>query len=210
MTKNVAPAADRNKAFILEVLEKVLPEQGVLLEIASGSGQHVVHFARALPKWRFIPSDPTASARASIAAWIAEEGLPNIEPPRAIDVRAGGWETSSVDAILCINMVHIAPFEAAQALFAGAAQALATGPLVLYGPYRFSGEFLAESNAEFDRSLRARDPSWGVRDVDDLDATAAAAGLARTDTFALPANNHVLVYRRGPRAVAQSTSSGLR
>lgn len=196
MTKSVAPAADRNKAFILEVLEKVLPERGVLLEIASGSGQHVVHFARALTKWRFIPSDPTGGARASIAAWIAEEGLSNIEPPREIDVRVPGWDEAKVDAILCINMVHIAPFEAAQALFAGAARALDGGPLVLYGPYRFSGSFLAESNAEFDRSLRARDPSWGVRDVDDLDAEAGVAGLSRTDTFALPANNHVLVYRR--------------
>jgi SAM-dependent methyltransferase len=133
---------------------------------------------------------------ASIAAWRAEAGLANLSPPIALDAAAAAWPIERADAIVCINMVHIAPWAAALGLFAGAARRLAPGGLVLlYGPYRFAGAFTAASNAEFDRSLRARDPAWGVRDVDDLVAAARPHGLALRETIAMPANNHALVFR---------------
>jgi SAM-dependent methyltransferase len=195
--KAFAPAADRNKEPILDVLRRVLPARGVVLELASGSGQHSVHFAATLPALTFRPSDPSPEARESIAAWVAESNLPNVEAPRAIDVTVPGWELERVDAILCINMIHISPWASTLALFRGAARCLGPGaPLVLYGPYRFHGDFLAPSNAAFDDSLRGRDPEWGVRDVDDIDAVAENAGFSREETIAMPANNHVLVYRR--------------
>ncbi|MFO0553749.1 MAG: DUF938 domain-containing protein [Polyangiaceae bacterium] len=193
-------AADRNKTPIVAELDRILPDNGVVLELASGSGQHVVHFASALPRLTFQPSDPSREARESIADYVAGAGLPNLEAPADIDVTIEGWERP-VAAIVCINMVHISPIQASEGLFRGAARCLAEsqGPLVLYGPYRFHGVFLAESNAAFDASLRARDPRWGVRDVDELDAL-AGAWFSRVETIALPANNHILVYRLRGRA----------
>ncbi len=195
--KQHAPAAARNRAPILEVLRRVLPPRGLVLEIASGSGEHAVHFAIGLPELSWQPTDPSPDALASIAAHRKEHAPPNLRPPLALDVTAPRWPVTAADAIVCINMVHIAPWEAALALFAGAAALLPpAAPLVTYGPYRFGGRFTAPSNEAFDRSLRARDPRWGVRDLDELAAAAAAAGFTHDETTALPANNHALVFRR--------------
>ncbi|MEZ5967187.1 MAG: DUF938 domain-containing protein [Planctomycetota bacterium] len=195
--KRYAPATERNRAPILEVLRQVLPSRGTVLEIASGSGEHAVFFAGSLSGVTWQPTDPDPDAIASIAEWRAEASLPNLRPPLQLDVTAP-WPVHAADAIVCINMLHIAPWAAAEALFAGAARVLAAdAPLVTYGPYRFGGSFAAESNATFDQDLRSRDPRWGVRDVDDLDVAAARQGLARVATVALPANNHVLVWRAG-------------
>ncbi|MEO6777236.1 MAG: DUF938 domain-containing protein [Kofleriaceae bacterium] len=192
--KRFAPATERNREPICEVLARELPPAGTVLEIASGSGEHAVAFARAFPALTWQPSDADPAALASIAAWRAEVGLANLAEPLALDV-AAPWPPLDAQAIACINMVHIAPWEAALALFAHAAHVLAPGALLyLYGPYRFGGAFTSESNAEFDRSLRARDPRWGVRDVDDL--VAAAAGFALAATVAMPAHNHSLLFRR--------------
>lgn len=195
--KQHAPATQRNREPILEVLRRVLPAEGLVLEIASGSGEHAVHFAAALPAITWQPSDPSATAVASIAAHRDEAGLANLRPPLLLDVTAEPWPVAHADAVVCINMIHIAPWDATVALFAGAARRLAPGaPLVTYGPYRFDGAFTSPSNQAFDDSLRARDPRWGVRDVTDLDRLAAAHGLGHEDTVAMPANNHVLVFRR--------------
>lgn len=191
------PAPERNKGPILEVLARFVAPGDVVLEIASGTGQHVAHFAAALPAVTFLPSDPEADNRASVAAHVAELGLSNVEAPRDLDVRAAGWACPA-SVVLCSNMIHIAPWSAAEGLFAGASECLAVsrGALLLYGPFRFHGSFSAASNEAFDASLRARDPAWGVRDVDDLDRLAQQHQLSRSETLALPANNHVLVFRR--------------
>jgi SAM-dependent methyltransferase len=194
-----APATARNREPIRAVLARELPATGTVLEIASGSGEHAVHFARAFPDLIWQPSDPSESAIASIAAWRAEEPLANLRAPLALDVTAASWPVAHADAIVCINMVHIAPWDAALGLFAGAARLLADGALLyLYGPYRFAGAFTAPSNAEFDRWLRARDPRHGVRDLDEITAVATAHGFALRDTVEMPANNHSLVFRRQP------------
>jgi SAM-dependent methyltransferase len=198
--KQHAPAAERNRAPILEVLARVLPRRGLVLEIASGTGQHAVWFARHLRALTWQPSDADPSALASIAAWAADDALPNLRPPLHLDVTAPAWPVDAADAVVCINMIHIAPWAAARALVTGAARVLRPGgALCTYGPYRFDGAFTAPSNAAFDASLRARNPAWGVRDVRDLEAAAAAVGLALAETVALPANNHVLVFRRAER-----------
>jgi hypothetical protein len=197
-----APAVARNRDAILEILRRELPAAGLVLEIASGSGEHIVHFAGALPALTFQPSDPNPDALDSIKAWAAQSDAANVLPPLRIDAAAGDWPASlqsehTPDAILCINMIHIAPWRAALALFAGAGRLLpAQGLLYLYGPYRFRGAFTAPSNAAFDQSLRSRDPSWGVRDVDDLEAACRAVGLGLVEVVPMPANNHSLVFRR--------------
>jgi SAM-dependent methyltransferase len=197
VTARHAPAADRNAEPIREVLARVLPPGGLVLELASGTGQHAVHMARALPDRRWQPSDLDPGALASIAARAAEAGLPNLLPAIRLDAAAPAWPLAAADAVVAINMIHIAPWSAALGLVAGAARLLAVGaPLVTYGPYRFAGRFTAPSNEAFDASLRARDPAWGVRDVADLAAAAAAVGLRHAETIAMPANNHVLVFRR--------------
>jgi SAM-dependent methyltransferase len=194
--KHHAPATARNREPIREVLARELPASGLVLEIASGSGEHAVAFAQAFPAVTWQPTDADPSALASIAAWRADAALPNLAAPRALDVTAP-WPFDRADAIVCINMVHIAPWEAALALFAGAGRLLAPGALLFtYGPYQFGGRFTAPSNDAFDQSLRARDTRWGVRDVDDLTAAAAPHGLSLRETVALPANNHALVWRR--------------
>ena len=194
--KRFAPATERNRGPIRDVLARVLPATGTVLEIASGSGEHAIAFARAFPALAWQPSDPDPAALASIAAWRAEAAVPNLAAPIELDVMKP-WPDLAPAAIVCINMVHISPWEATLALFEHAGRILAPGaPLFLYGPYRFSGTLTAESNAEFDRSLRARDPRWGVRDVDDLTEVARRAGLVLVDTVAMPANNHSLIFRR--------------
>src|SRR5687768_4652704 len=188
--KQHAPAAARNREPIREVLARHLPASGVVLEIASGTGEHAVHMARAFPGITWQPSDIDDRALASIAAWQAEAALPNLRAPVRFDV-AGEWPAA--DAVVCINMIHIAPWEASLALFAGAARVLPPGGLLFtYGPYRFDGR-TAPSNDEFDQSLRGRDPRWGVRDVRDLQAI--ATGFTLAEVIAMPANNHSLVWR---------------
>ena len=192
-----APATARNRDPILDVLRCVLPTEGLVLEIASGTGEHAVHFARHLPGIVWQPSDPDAESRASIAAWRESEALPNLRAPRELDVRAKTWPIDAADAIVCINMIHIAPWEATLALLAGAARLLSAGdPLYLYGPYRFDGAFTAPSNEEFDASLRSRDPRWGVRDLADVTREAERAGFSREAVVAMPANNHSVIFRR--------------
>ena len=191
-----SPAAQRNRAPIAEVLEDVLPECGRVLEIASGTGEHVVHFARVFPHLEWYPSDPDEQARASIAAYGAKSGLGNVMPPLDLDAASADWPLDAADAVLCINMVHISPWEATEGLFAGAARLLPPddGPLVLYGPYLEPDVETALSNLAFDESLKARDPRWGLRDIADVDALAARHGFRRTRGVAMPANNLVLVY----------------
>jgi hypothetical protein len=192
-----APAAARNREPIREVLARELPARGSVLEIASGSGEHAVHFARAFPDLAWQPSDASEAALASIAAWRADAQLANLGAPIALDVTAAVWPIAHADAIVCINLIHIAPWDAALGLVAGAARLLETGALLyLYGPYRFGGAFTAPSNAEFDRSLRERDPRWGVRDVDELARAAGVHRLALRGAVAMPANNHSLIFRR--------------
>ncbi|MEK6636785.1 MAG: DUF938 domain-containing protein [Pseudomonadota bacterium] len=196
-TKRVAPAAARNRDAILAVLQDILPAQGSVLEIASGSGEHIIHFARALPHLHWQPSDPEPDAIASIAAWSAEAILPNIAPPKQLDVLAVDWPVVRADAILCINMIHIAPWDATSGLMAGAARLLQPGaPLYLYGPFHQQGIPLAPSNADFDASLKARDPQWGLRHVDDVANVAARHGLALRETITMPANNMSLIFTR--------------
>jgi len=194
--KRHAPAAERNKAYILEVLREELREPVVLLELASGTGQHAVHIVAGLPHVTVRPSDVSTEALASIEAYRREAELDNLQAPTAIDVERDDWGEGA-EAILCCNMIHIAPWSAALGLFEGAGRVLpAGGPLFLYGPFRFDGRFTAESNATFDASLQARDPSWGIREVSDLERIADDHGLRRERIVDMPANNHVIVFRK--------------
>lgn len=193
-----APAAERNQKPLLDVLRRVLADARSVVEIGSGTGQHAVFFAAGLPELTWQPTDVDPGQLVSIEAWRAEAALPNLRAPRRLDATDAGWSIGA-DAVVCINVIHISPWSVSVGLFEEAARGLpAEGRLVLYGPYRFSGTFLAESNAAFDQSLRSRDASWGVRDVDDLDRLAASQGFVRKETVAMPANNHVLVFRRRP------------
>ena len=195
--KRHAPATLRNRDTIAAVLGDWLPASGTVLEVASGSGEHAVHFAAAFPKLDWQPSDPDPAALASIAAWSAEAGLPNIAAPLHLDASAPDWPLGHADALLCINMVHISPWAATQGLLAGAARLLPAGaPLILYGPYVEPDVPTADSNIAFDASLRARDPAWGLRNINDVKAAAAAAGLTFAERRAMPANNLMLLLRR--------------
>ena len=192
-----APATHRNLPVLRAELTRVLPDTGTVLEVASGTGQHVCALAQAFPHLRWQPSDPDPDARASIAAWTAHERRENVAAPLALDVRAAGWPLTRADAVLCVNMAHIAPWEATIGLLEGAWRVLPpTGPLVLYGPWHVGGRPTAPSNAAFDESLRARDPAWGVRAIEDLLMAAVARGFALTRVEAVPANNLVIVLRR--------------
>lgn len=195
--KRHAPATLRNRDAIAAVLADWLPATGTVLEVASGSGEHIVHFAATFPALHWQPSDPDPAGLVSIAAWSAEAALANIAPPLALDASAGEWPIARADAILCINMVHISPWAATLGLLAGAARLLARGePLILYGPYIEPDVPTADSNLAFHASLSARDPAWGLRDIDDVRAAAAVAGLTFADRRAMPANNLMLLFRR--------------
>jgi SAM-dependent methyltransferase len=196
-----APATERNRDPILGVLRQVLaspgpgPDRPLVLEVASGTGQHAAWFAPALPGFDWQPSDPDPANRASIAAWTA--GIPNIRPPIALDASAPDWPLDRADAVLCVNMIHIAPWEAGLGLLAGSARLLGPGrPLILYGPYRRGGRHTAPSNEAFDADLQRRDLSWGVRDLDDVSAAASAAGFGLDRVVEMPANNLSVVFRR--------------
>lgn len=198
MAKQHAPATLRNREAIAAVLARELPAQGLVLEIAAGTGEHAVFFAERFPALTWQPSDPSPEALASIAAYRADYGGSNCAAPVMLDAAApGDWPVSDADAILCINMVHISPWEATCGLVSGAARLLGSsgGPLILYGPYLEQGFETAPSNLEFDASLRARNPLWGLREAEALDALAATHGMARTARHAMPANNIMLVYR---------------
>jgi len=174
-----APAAERNGAPIIDVLARVLPREGMVLEVASGSGQHALRFARRFSALDWQPSDRSAEARASIAAWVAEAELANLRRPLALDVHDEAWPVDEVAALVCINLLHIAPWSACAALCRGAARIVPAGGLFyLYGPFNLSGRHTSDGNARFDADLRARDPRWGLRDVDDVAALAASSGLS--------------------------------
>ena len=195
--KQCAPATARNREPIREVLARHLPERGRVLELASGTGEHAVHMARAFPALRWQPSDLDPVALASIESWRMEAGLPNLSPPIVLDVTAPVWPVTDIDAVVCINMVHIAPWEATLALMAGAPRILpAGGVLVTYGPYMRGGAHTSPSNEAFDASLRARNPLWGVRDIDKVAEVAGHEGLALEEVVPMPANNFTLVWRR--------------
>jgi SAM-dependent methyltransferase len=190
-------AAERNKDPILTVLESVLPASGRVLEIASGTGQHVCFFARAFPGIRWQPTEPDDASREAIAVRIHEAALDNIAPPVALDVQEPRWPVSGeFDAVLCVNMIHISPWSSTHALFRGAARHLAPqGKLVLYGPYLENGTAV-ESNLDFDASLKRRNPEWGLRDLDEVTRVAAGHSLARQQIVRMPANNLTLVFAR--------------
>ncbi|MEW9854272.1 DUF938 domain-containing protein [Novosphingobium sp. M1R2S20] len=192
-----APAVARNRDAILRVLHDVLPPKGLVLEIASGTGEHAVHFARALPELTWQPTDPSPEARESISAWRAEAQLDNLSEPLELDAASAEWPLDRADAILCINMIHISPWEATIGLMAGAQQLLSPGaPLVLYGPYLRSDRPLEPSNAAFDADLKARDPRWGLRKLDEVTDMAKAHGLSRDGVVEMPANNLTVIFRR--------------
>ena len=192
-----APAVARNRDPILQVLRRVLPAHGLVLEIASGTGEHAVHFAGALPGIVWQPTDPDAAALRSIAAWREQAGLPNLRPPLEFDVTASTWPVERADAVVCINMIHISPWRSAEGLMAGAGRVLGPGGvLFLYGPYKEEGRHTAPSNEAFDADLRARNPEWGVRDLGDVSALAASHGLDFVERVAMPANNFSVVFRR--------------
>jgi hypothetical protein len=191
------PAAERNKGPILDVLARVLPARGTVLEIASGTGQHVIHFARALPGLTWQPSDQDAELRQSIALRVAEEGLANINAAFDLDVTRLPWPLRSADAVLCINMIHVAPWPATLAMLEGAGALLATQQvLFLYGPYRRFGRHTSPSNEQFDYDLRAHDPAWGVRDLEAVSEAAESHGFALAEIVAMPANNFSLVFKQ--------------
>ena len=192
-----APAAARNRQPILDVLRPRLPTRGLVLEIASGSGEHIVHFAEALPDLVFQPSDPSPEARASIDDWVQTLALGNVRPALALDAAGDVWPLERADAVLCCNMIHIAPWEAAVGLIAGAGHILPKdGTLYLYGPYRRGGRHTAPSNEAFDLDLRRRDAAWGVRDLEAVAALAQAQGFDLPEIIDMPANNLSLVFKR--------------
>jgi hypothetical protein len=193
----VSPSAERNRAPISEVLSQVLPERGVVLEISSGTGQHVVHFARAMPNLIWQPSERDDDCLRSIVAWLSVEQLPNVRPPLHLDVSASPWPIASAAALVCINMIHIAPWSAAQALFRGGEGLLSGGGVVcLYGPFRRQGRHTSPSNEAFDELLRRQDPDWGVRDLDEVARLADTAGFDLLQTHEMPSNNLTVVFRK--------------
>lgn len=196
--RRYAPSAARNRDPILEVLRRHVPRQGQVLEIASGTGEHAVHFARHLgADLIFQPSDPSEDARSSIDAWVAEAKLPNVRPALALDVCDETWPVETVNAVLCINMIHIAPWQAAIGLIQGASRILPpSGVLILYGPYRRGEQHSAPSNEAFDLDLRARNPEWGVRDLEAVTTLAAAHGFGSPLIEDMPANNLTLIFKK--------------
>lgn len=195
--KQTWAAPERNKQPILDVLKRVLPDRGAMLEIASGSGQHAAFFAQELPNWTWQPTDIEPSNLESIAAWVNEAALPNLRAPRSLDVCAGDWSLAAVDGIYCANMIHIAPWQCCVGLIEGAARHLtSTGLLTLYGPFRLQGQHTSDSNAAFDESLKSRNASWGVRDLDEVIALGAQVGLRFVERTAMPANNQTVIFRR--------------
>ncbi len=191
------PAPERNRGPILEVLERLVPDGAHVLEIAGGTGQHAVHFAAGLPMVTWTPTDADPGSLASIRAWRDEAQLPNLREPLTLDVSLQPWPLTSADVVVCINMIHITPWSCTQALLQGSDAVLpAGGLLVLYGPFMRAGRHTAPSNAAFDRSLKARDPRWGVRDLDGVTGVAARCHLSLEEVVPMPANNLTLILRK--------------
>jgi SAM-dependent methyltransferase len=192
-----SPAAQRNRAPIADVLRDELPENGLVLEIASGTGEHAAYFAGLFPDLLWQPSDGDPAALEVIRGWTQSARATNLHDPVGLDAASGDWPVNSADAILCVNMVHISPWEATSGLMRGARRLLAPGaPLILYGPYRRRGVPTAPSNEAFDASLRSRDPRWGLREVEQVEKEAEANELGLTRLVEMPANNLILVFRR--------------
>jgi SAM-dependent methyltransferase len=200
MDQQFSPSAARNTEPILTAMRPRLPASGRALEVASGTGQHIAAFAEGFPGVNWTPSDPDPAARASIAAHVAEAGLANLHPPLDLDVTNPAWPEAmeaGLDAIVAVNLLHISPWEATLGLLSGAGRLLAPeGRLFIYGPFARGGDYLSQSNVHFDASLRHRDPSWGLRDVDDVAAPARAEGLALAEVIEMPANNLMLMLQR--------------
>jgi hypothetical protein len=195
VTKLTWAAAERNKSPVLEVLQRVLPAAGTLLEVASGTGQHAVHFARSLPSWTIQPSDIDAENLASIQAWAGDANLPNLRLPLELDVCDLDWNVAPLSAIFNANMIHIAPWHVALGLLGGAARHLVSGGLlVMYGPFRVGGQHTAPSNQAFDDTLRQRDVRFGVRDLEAVASAAQQHGLKLQERIEMPANNQILVF----------------
>lgn len=196
-SRRSAPAALRNREPIAEVLAEWLPESGLVLEIASGTGEHAAFFAERFPGLEWQPSDVHPDALASIAEWRAAAALPNLREPIVIDACEPDWPIERADALLSINMVHISPWETALGLLDGSARLLSPGsPLILYGPWLTDAVPTAPSNLAFDADLRRRDPSWGLRLVEEFESEAGRRGLELVATRAMPANNRMLLLRR--------------
>lgn len=193
-----APSAARNRDPILDVLRRHLPDRGLVLEVASGSGEHITYLAANLGnELTFQPSDPDAAARASIDAWASSLGLATVRPALALDAAQPPWPITSADAVICINMIHIAPWPAAEGLVRGAGEVLsASGLLYLYGPFRRDGHHTADSNQRFDDDLKSRNPAWGVRDLEAVIALAVTHGFRPPLIETMPANNLSLIFRR--------------
>ncbi len=192
-----APATQRNRVPILDVLSRVLPGEGLVLEVASGTGEHAVWFAQHLRPLTWQPSDADPEMRESIAAHARARGVKSLRPPLDLDVTSSNWPISQADGIVCINLIHIAPWAVAEGLVAGAARILSSGRvLYLYGPYRRDGGHTAPSNAEFDRSLRSRNPDWGVRDLEAVTRLAQQQGFELREVVEMPANNLSVVFAR--------------
>jgi SAM-dependent methyltransferase len=193
----VSPSAERNKGPIAGILKRVLPDHGTVLEISSGTGQHVVHFAREMPDLTWQPSERDAPSLQSIERWMAAENLPNILAPLRIDVTELPWPAGNAAAIVCLNMIHIAPWPAAEGLIQGAKSVLGQGGILfLYGPYRRQGRPTAPSNETFDEQLRSRNLEWGLRNVEDVARYAMLHGFDPPEIHEMPANNLSLVFRR--------------
>lgn len=192
-----APHVARNAGPIAEVLAEILPAHGLVLELASGTGEHVLHFAQEFPRLLWQPSDPEPASLRSIEAWRGDSGLFNLLPAISLDARAAEWPVPAADAILCINMIHISPWSATVGLMRGAGRLLGEGaPLYLYGPYRQDGVETAPSNEAFDESLRERDPEWGLRELEAVEEEAGKQGLRLDRVVEMPANNLSVIFRK--------------
>lgn len=195
--RRFAPATQRNREPILAELRKVLPAQGLVLEVASGTGEHATYLAPHFPMLSWQPTDADAGCILSIAAWSRHLQTSNVLPPLSLDVEQQPWPVLRADAVVNINMLHIAPQSATTALMRGAAQVLAPScPLVLYGPFRIDGQHTAPSNQAFDEGLRAMNPEWGVRDLGEVTRIAAHFGLKQASRVPMPSNNFVVIFRR--------------
>lgn len=204
-----APAALRNREAIAEVLREWLPETGLVLEVASGTGEHAEFFAAQFPALQWQPTDADEVARASIAARVKAASLPNLQGPLALDASASDWTVGPVDAVLCINMVHISPWRSALGLISGAAERLhADGPLILYGPWFHDGVPTAATNAAFDADLRGRNSEWGIRQVTDFTAAATDRGFKLQDLRNMPANNLMLLFLRAGDGSSSALAAG--
>jgi hypothetical protein len=193
----VSPSAERNKGPIAEILMRVLPARGDVLEVSSGTGQHVLHFARAMPNIRWQPTDRDADCLTSIGSWLAQTPTPNVNAPLYLDVHDDVWPVRDVAAVVCLNMIHIAPASATEALLRGAGDIIARGGILfLYGPFRRHGRHTSASNEAFDAMLKAENPDWGVRNVEDVANLAASMGLELEQTDDMPANNLAVIFRK--------------